>query len=102
MSSEHPGSRFAGRLTLLERVMHLRRTQPEPEGIRAEAPSEDEDRLGAVERRLERLENELEGLQDAVHREVVRQNARIDELLKRTEPGEMARALSDDARRRGL
>jgi hypothetical protein len=52
--------------------------------------------------RLDALENLVEGLQDAVHRETVRQGALIDELRKKTEPSEIARALTDDARRRGL
>jgi hypothetical protein len=52
--------------------------------------------------RLLALESLVEGLQDAVHRETVRHGALIDELQKKTEPSEIARALSDDARRRGL
>jgi uncharacterized coiled-coil protein SlyX len=52
--------------------------------------------------RLDALESLVEGLQDAVHRETIRLGALIDELQKKTEPGEIARALSDDARRRGL
>ena len=52
--------------------------------------------------RLDALESLVEGLQDAVHREATRQGALIDELRKKTEPGEIARALTDDARRRGL
>jgi hypothetical protein len=32
----------------------------------------------------------------------VRQQQLIDDLERKTEPAEMARALSDDARRRGL
>jgi hypothetical protein len=52
--------------------------------------------------RLERLESVVEGLQDAVHRESVRHDELIEALQKRTDAAEMARALSDDARRRGL
>jgi hypothetical protein len=55
-----------------------------------------------VERRLENLEAVVEGLQDAVHREALRRDQEAAELRRRTEPEEMARALSDDARRRGL
>jgi hypothetical protein len=44
----------------------------------------------------------IEGLQDAVHREITRTNHQIDELRKRTEPAELSRALSEDARHRGL
>jgi hypothetical protein len=59
-------------------------------------------RFADVERRLAHLESALEGLQDAVHRESMRQNAQNAELRQRTAPAEMARALSDDARERGL
>lgn len=52
--------------------------------------------------RVDALESLVEGLQDAVHRESVRYDAMIDELHKKTEPEEIARALSDDARKRGL
>lgn len=55
-----------------------------------------------VSRRLDRLEAMVEGLQDAVHRDAQRQDQRIDDLNQRTQPGEMAKALSDDARKRGL
>jgi hypothetical protein len=61
-----------------------------------EAPNE------ALERRIEHLEAALEGLQDAVHRESTRQGEEIEKLRRRIEPGEMARSLSDDARRRGI
>ena len=52
--------------------------------------------------RVAHLETMIEGLQDAVHREITRTNHQIDELRKRTEPGELSRALSEDARHRGL
>ena len=44
----------------------------------------------------------MEGLQDAVHRESVRPDARLAALEHRTQPETVAKALSDDARRRGL
>jgi uncharacterized coiled-coil protein SlyX len=59
-------------------------------------------RVGEVERRLAHLESALEGLQDAVHRESVRRNEQTTELRHRTEPSEIARALTADARDRGL
>jgi hypothetical protein len=52
--------------------------------------------------RIERLERVVEGLQDALYSESRRQNDRVDELRSRLEPSEIARALSDDARKRGL
>jgi hypothetical protein len=59
-------------------------------------------RMAALEERVERLNKELQGLQDAVHRQAVTHDERIAELRRRTEPEHMARALSADARRRGL
>jgi uncharacterized coiled-coil protein SlyX len=61
-----------------------------------------EQRLELLERRVSHLEELLEGLQDAVHRESVRRDEEAARLQRRTEPREMARALSDDARKRGL
>jgi hypothetical protein len=58
--------------------------------------------LRALEARVHRLESGLEGLQDAMHRLFVQQNERLDELSQRTRPEEIARALSQDARERGL
>lgn len=55
-----------------------------------------------IVQRLDRLETMVEGLQDAVDREFQRQDQRIEELRRRTQPDRMARALSDDARERGL
>jgi hypothetical protein len=59
-------------------------------------------RVETLEARLEHLEAELEGLQDAVHRRAVAEDEQIDELRRRTAPGQVARDLSEDARRRGL
>ena len=60
------------------------------------------DRLQDLEDRLERLERVVEGLQDALYSEARRQHDRLEELRTRTEPSVIARALSDDARKRGL
>jgi hypothetical protein len=59
-------------------------------------------RIDSIVERLDRLEALAEGLQDSVYREARRQDERMDELHARTEPSEIAKALSDDARRRGL
>jgi uncharacterized coiled-coil protein SlyX len=61
-----------------------------------------ERRIESLERRVLHLEELLEGLQDAVHRESVRRDEEAARLQRRTAPGEMARALSEDARKRGL
>jgi cell division protein FtsB len=59
-------------------------------------------RIEELERRVNQLEAQLEGLQDAVHRDAVRRDEREAQLERRTEPQEMARSLSRDARSRGL
>jgi hypothetical protein len=59
-------------------------------------------RVETLEERVEHLEAELEGLQDAVHRRAVAEDEQIDELRRRTAPAQVARDLSEDARRRGL
>jgi uncharacterized coiled-coil protein SlyX len=61
-----------------------------------------EHRVEALERRVEHLEAALEGLQDAVYRQALAENEKLDQLRKRTEPKRIARELSEDARRRGL
>jgi hypothetical protein len=62
----------------------------------------DPHRVQDLEERLERLERVVEGLQDALYCESRRQNDRVEELRTRTDPSVIARALSDDARKRGL
>ncbi len=47
-----------------------------------------------VEARVEHLEAELEGLQDAIHRQSVLRDERLDEFDRRIEPHQIARALS--------
>ena len=51
---------------------------------------------------LEHLEAELEGFQDAIHRQSVLRDERLDELDRRIEPPQIARVLSQDARKRGV
>jgi hypothetical protein len=48
------------------------------------------------------LEEMLEGLQDAVHRDAMRRDEQFARIERKIEPRELARALSDDARQRGL
>jgi uncharacterized coiled-coil protein SlyX len=59
-------------------------------------------RIRALEARVKHLEAALEGLQDAVYRRSVLEDQQIAALDRRTEPHEMARALSEDARRHGV
>jgi BMFP domain-containing protein YqiC len=60
------------------------------------------DELRALEARIARLEQVVQGLQDSVHRESTRLSKRIGELEARTQPAALGRALSEDARKRGL
>jgi uncharacterized coiled-coil protein SlyX len=59
-----------------------------------------EQRLQTLETRVERLQKELEGLQDALYRDEVIQDKSNGELRRRTE--QIARDLTPDARRRLL
>jgi uncharacterized coiled-coil protein SlyX len=61
-----------------------------------------EDRIASLETRVTHLEAMIEGLQDAVHREATRSNARLDDMERKIEPSELSRRLSKDARERGL
>jgi len=71
---------------------------------RRPSPPEDLSRhtIDALEGRVTDLEVMVQGLQDAVHREAVRRDEQTARLERRMEPRELARALSDDARERGL
>jgi hypothetical protein len=73
-----------------------------PGGPSPRPPSASQHKVDELEARLAHIEAELEGLQDAVHRQAVREDANIEELRRRIEPEQIARDLSKDARRRGL
>ena len=73
----------------------LRRRPPPPEDLSRQA-------IDALEVRVADLEQMIQGLQDAVHREAVRRDEQAARLERRIEPRELARALSEDARERGL
>ena len=59
-------------------------------------------RLESIERQVAKLEELVEGLQDAVHRESVRRDQELAEVRRQISPPELARSLSEDARKRGL
>jgi uncharacterized coiled-coil protein SlyX len=61
-----------------------------------------EQRIRVLERQVAHLEELVEGLQDAVHRESIRRDEEAAEVQRRMAPEELARALSEDARKRGL
>jgi hypothetical protein len=85
---------------MLDRVIGLRRRRARE--AKARGASEAADPMLSLEQRVSHLEAMIEGLQDAVHRESQRTREELDELRRRTEPGEISRALSRDARERGL
>jgi hypothetical protein len=88
---------------LLERVVVQLRPGGEKTRITTHSGSrQGRARLEIVEKRLEHLETMVEGLQDAVYRESVRQEGEIEQLQKQAEPAEMRRALGKDARDHGI
>jgi hypothetical protein len=82
--------------------MRLRRRSFDRPAHTTSATVPDGPELAELHERLERLEAAFEGLQDAVHRESVRQDKQVHDLIRSTQPAAVARALSDDARRRGV
>jgi uncharacterized coiled-coil protein SlyX len=79
------------------------RTGNAPGSSPATAPDQSPDRrLKALEARMDHLEKALEGLQDAVYRQAQLEEEQIGALRKRMAPDQLARDLSQDARRRGL
>ena len=66
------------------------------------APRAAADDLRPILERLDALEAMVEALQDSVDRQARRHDERLNELTRRLQPSELARVLSDDARKRGL
>ena len=90
---------------LMGRIRQLRHGPAQPDepaqpGAAARGPGQDE--LRALEARIGHLEELVQGLQDSVHREATRLGKRLGEVEARIEPGALGKALSDDARERGL
>jgi hypothetical protein len=89
--------------SLIARVRHIRRLAAiSDEPARPATNESKQDVVQALEARITRLEQLLQGLQDSVHRESLRQSRRISELEGQIQPAAMSRALSEDARERGL
>ena len=86
---------------LRARIRQLRRSADVAEAHEAVTKPE-QDELRALEARIEHLEQLVQGLQDSVHRESSRQAKRIADVEARLEPAVLGKALSDDARARGL
>jgi hypothetical protein len=87
---------------LIARIRRIRRAAApaappdSPDGASAQ------DYLRALEARIEHLEHLVQGLQDSVHRESSRHARRIADVEARIQPAALTKALSDDARGRGL
>ena len=99
-SSRSVDPRVAAIADQVSRVLRLRHSRAAFETAVVEADGDR--RFEALEDRIEHLETALEGLQDALYRHEVLDEQSIGELRRRTDPEQMARDLSDDARRRGL
>lgn len=88
-------SRSAG---LLARVSQLIRSAgAEPRGGTPPKPPDAD-----LRPRVDRLEQMVEALQDQVYRHEQREEERFANLERSVQPDELARALSADARRRGI
>jgi hypothetical protein len=88
---------------LIARIRQIRRMSTkadEPASLSTRGPGQDEVR--ALEARITHLEQLVQGLQDSVHRESTRLSNRIRELEAQIQPGALGRALSENARERGL
>jgi hypothetical protein len=88
---------------LVARISHLHRVAAASAPRAAAAGlNPDSVRVHALEARIAHLEELLEGLQDSVHREFLRQSKQLAELEGRIEPAVLAVTLSTRARERGL
>jgi hypothetical protein len=87
---------------LIARIRHLRRQAAVSHSPAAEPNPGDSFALGALETRIAHLEQLVEGFQDSVHREALRQEDRIGALEAQVQPAALSAALSKDVRERGL
>jgi uncharacterized coiled-coil protein SlyX len=87
---------------LIRRIRQVRRLAALRDRPNTDAEEPRPDRLQTLETRVAHLEQQLEGLQDSVHRESERQAKRIAELESQVQPAAMGAALAEDARNRGL
>lgn len=88
---------------LIARIRQIRRASAELDGptpAPTSAPGLDD--LQSLEVRVAHLEQVVQGLQDSVHRESTRLSKRLAEVEARIQPAVLGRAMSEDARKRGL
>jgi cell division protein FtsB len=76
------------RKSLIARVITQSRSDAARTNEPEAAPKPDQQPLDALVARIDRLEAQLEGLQDAVYRETVRQNARMTAITNKGGSGE--------------
>lgn len=101
-STGDPSGGAVRRTAILGRVVQLGRGRRAPDPATQAPAAGHERRIEVLEGRVDQLEALLEGLQDAIYRESVREGGRIAALEKRSEPAEIPRALRRDARERGI
>jgi flagellar motility protein MotE (MotC chaperone) len=82
-------------------VVQQRRASAAEPGLEGEQ-ADHEQRIRALEERIDALEALLEGLQDSVHREAVRRTREFEEINRKIQPAETARTLGKHAREHGL
>lgn len=89
---------------LIARVRQIRRVSAQADDRARSSTSAPppQDEVRALEARIGHLEQLLQGLQDSVHRESTRLSKRIGDLEAQVEPAALGKALSEDARKRGL
>jgi hypothetical protein len=93
---------FHEREGLVTRIRQMRRAAVAPDPAGRQTTSPDLTALQALEVRVAHLEQLLQGLQDSVHRESLRQSRRLADVEARLQPAALGKALSEDARERGL
>ena len=101
MATRDPTRRTTRAGRLLDRVIQQRRVARTEAG-RKEGKPDHEQRIAALERRVEELEALLEAFQDSVHREATRYEKEIAALDERTRGPAMARELGKYSRERRL
>jgi hypothetical protein len=88
---------------LIARIRQIRRVAAKADKhARPSTSGPGHDELRALEARITHLEQLVEGLQDSVHRESTRLSKRMSDLEARIQPSALGKALSEDARERGL